>query len=93
MVVGKGHRQGIQTELQQRHGKAGSEQDNQRHRRHDRQGQRGNRQAHGYAADQYRAIVAIRQPAQRPLHQQAGKDAAAHEQTDVLGAQPLLGCI
>ncbi|MNZ76856.1 hypothetical protein D3C78_953780 [compost metagenome] len=90
MVVGKRHRQRIQAELHERAGEAGDEQHLKRHLRHDRQGQRRQRQANREAANQQCPVIAVRQPAQRPLHHQAGKDAATHEQTHLLGGQALL---
>ncbi|MNF96384.1 hypothetical protein D3C84_791730 [compost metagenome] len=90
MVIGERHRQRIQAELHQRAKEPGDEQHLQRHLRHDRQRQGSQCQAERETADQHGPIVAVGQPAQRPLHQQPGKNAATHEQTDLLGGQPLL---
>ncbi|MNX88653.1 hypothetical protein D3C86_1206310 [compost metagenome] len=90
MVVGERHCQWIQAELHQRTDKTGDKQNLQRHLRHDRQRQCSQCQAEGETADQHGPVVAIGQPAQWPLHQQPGKNAATHEQTDLLRGQPLL---
>ncbi|MNP20310.1 hypothetical protein D3C76_1128760 [compost metagenome] len=90
MVVGKRHRQWIQAELQQRDDEAHREQHLQRHGRQYRQRQGGQCHADCRATDQHRTVVAVRQPAQRPLHQEACKNAAAHEQANLLGTQALL---
>ncbi|MNM88297.1 hypothetical protein D3C81_1005070 [compost metagenome] len=89
MVVGERHRQRIEAELQQADGKAHRQHCLQRQRRQYGQWQAGEQQQDARRADQHRAVVAVRQPAQRPLHQQSGEDADAHEHPHLLGAQPL----
>ena len=90
MVVGKGDSQGVKAELHQRTEEACHEQYFQRHLRHDCQRQSRYRQAQGKAANQQCAVIAVRQPAQRPLHDQSSKNAATHEQADLLSRQALL---
>ena len=90
MVIGKRHRQRIDAKLHQRTEPTRHKQYLQRHGWHDRQRQRHHRQDERKHTDQQRPVVAIRQPAQRPLRQQPGKNTATHVQTDQLGGQALL---
>ena len=93
MVVGKGHGQRIDAKLQQSRQATGNKQYLHGHRRQDRQRQRRHRQQAGEDTDQQRPVITVGQPAQRPLHQQACKNAATHVQADQLGRQPLLRCV
>ena len=89
VVIGKGNRQRVQAELQQRDQEADTEQQLQRHTGQYRQWRSSQCQPHRHATNQHSPVITVRQPAQRPLHQQAGKNAATHEQTDLLGTHPL----
>ena len=87
MVIGQGHRQWIETELHQADQKADTEQQAEEYLRQCRQRQGSKQQQDRAAANQAHAVMPIGKPAQRPLHQQAGENAAAHEQAHLLGRQ------
>ena len=87
VVVGQRDSQRIEAELQCADRETGREQQPHRRLGEHREGQRDKRQKRSAATDQPDPVTSVRQPAERPLHQQPRKNAAPHEEADLLVGQ------